>query len=188
VEPPSRLRARAPCGSSISTARASRARNGPPSASLPAAAPGPPMPPAAHPVAGSWSQRSPAPSESITPACHAANVAGGSFTRAWAIANRFIALLHDNRNAIPTSSGANSPPRADHTPPPTDDHPVGGARTPPTTPLDAHPPTTPHDQSGEALDQLRVRKTTTISTTLVQFQRQPPRGGAPRCGQLLGVL
>lgn len=77
---------------------------GPPSAPLPAATPGPPMPPAAHPAAGSWSQRSPAPSESITPACHAANVAGRSFTRAWAIANRFIALLRDNRNAIPTSS------------------------------------------------------------------------------------
>ncbi|MGH3604891.1 MAG: hypothetical protein ACRDQI_12805 [Pseudonocardiaceae bacterium] len=47
-------------------------------------------------------------SESITPACHAADVAGRSPTRALAIANRFIALLRDNRNAIPTSSGANS--------------------------------------------------------------------------------
>lgn len=43
-------------------------------------------------------------------------------------------------------------------------------------------------KTDDSLDQLRIRKTTGISTALVQLQRQPARGGAFRRGQLPGVL
>jgi hypothetical protein len=43
-------------------------------------------------------------------------------------------------------------------------------------------------KTDDSLDQLCIQKTTRISTALVQLQRQPARGGAPRRGQLPGVL
>ncbi len=43
-------------------------------------------------------------------------------------------------------------------------------------------------KTDDSLDQLRIRKTTGISTALVQLQRQPARRGTLRRGQLPGVL